>query len=217
MIVSAVYAACIVVSELMGIKTVPLFTLFGKQYNGSVALLTLPIIFVINDAVAEVYGNKTVRALARVGIAIVIGLSIFTYLATSLPPSTRFALTESAYDTVFLSAFRITIASLCAFAAAELLDIAIFQHLRKRYQDRVWLRSQISNVISQFLDTVIFMSVAFYALDKDFSTNISFLWSIILPYWFLKSFMSTLEVPFLTPLIALLRKDPSYDRHTHKN
>ena len=41
------------------------------------------------------------------------------------------------------------------------------------------------------------MFLAFYAFDKPFAGNITFLWSLILPYWLLKCFMSIIETPLV--------------------
>lgn len=59
--------------------------------------------------------------------------------------------------------------------------------------------------ISQFVDTTTFISLAFYALDKPFTENIGFLWSLILPYWLLKTFMSVIEPPFVYLGVKWLR------------
>ena len=81
---------------------------------------------------------------------------------------------------------------------ADFLDVAIFAKLRKKLgKSKLWLRNNASNFIAQFIDTAVFMVLAFYALDKGFGSNITFLWSLILPYWLLKCFMSIIETPLV--------------------
>lgn len=208
MIVGIWYGACIVASEIIGIKTVPLIYIFGFQLHGSVALLTLPIIFTVNDAVAEVYGIKTARSLARSGILVTLFLSGFIYLSIHLPPSTRFIPQQAAYQNVLSSSLRMTFASICAFGIAEILDVYVFKRLHTWIgKKHLWLRSNGSNIVSQFADTAIFMTVAFFDIQKSIATNVPFLASIILPYWFLKCTVSFLETPFLYIIVKWLRYD----------
>ncbi len=204
----ALYIFCIVVSELMGAKTFPLLDAPWLKLNASVAIFVFPLIFTINDIVTEVYGKERTRSIVRSGLVVVALIFLFALLATSLPPSSRFAGTESAYDTVFKSSARIAFASLIAFALAEFTDLFVFNKIRQRLgQQALWLRNNVSNFAAQFLDTTIFITLAFYALNKPFGDNLSFLWSLILPYWLLKCAMSAIETPFVYLGVQWLRKD----------
>ena len=130
---------------------------------------------------------------------VVVGIIlIFSVLATSLPPSTRFQPTENAYDAIFGLSARIAAASLIAFTLAEFLDVFIFTKIRQSLgKKKLWLRNNLSNFISQFVDTTIFMTLAFYALERPLPDNVSFLVSLILPYWLLKCVMSIIETPLV--------------------
>ena len=194
----SLYIFCIMVSELMGGKTVPIVRLFGYQLNGSVSLLTLPFIFSVNDVITEVYGKQRTRSIIRSGLVMVFLVFIFSIVATALPPSTRFAAREAAYDTIFQLSARIAASSLTAFALAEFLDLFIFVKLRERLkQYGLWFRNNVSNIIAQFVDTSVFMFLAFYAFNRPFGDNATYLWSLILPYWLLKCFMSVIETPLV--------------------
>ncbi len=204
----SVYIFCIAVAELMGSKTFPLANIRGYQLNASVAILILPLIFTINDIIAEVHGKKRAKSVVRSGLLVVLGILLFSLLAANLPPSVRFQNSEAAYDKIFGLSARIAAASLTAFAIAEFLDIYIFSKLRQIFgKKRLWLRNNISNFVSQFIDTFVFMTLAFYAFDKPFDDNRAFLLSIILPYWLLKCGMSIIETPFVYLGVRWLQKD----------
>lgn len=194
----AIYIACIALAELMGGKTFPLFSVFGYQLNASVAIFVLPLIFTINDVITEVYGKERTRSVIRSGLVVILLILLFSILATHLPPSTRFQNTETAYDTIFGLSARIAAASLTAFTIAEFIDVLIFVKVREKLgQKALWLRNNVSNFISQFIDTAIFMFLAFYAFDKSFNANLPFLLSLIVPYWLLKCSMSIIETPLV--------------------
>lgn len=202
----SIYIFCILVAELMGGKTFPLGQLGTWRLNASVAIFVLPLLFTINDVVTEVYGKERTRSIIRSGLIVIALLIGFSFLATALPPSVRSATTEKAYDTIFHQSIRIAAASLTAFAVAEFLDVAIFSKLRERLGKKdLWLRNNISNFVSQFADTTLFMFLAFYAFNQTFGSNISFLWSLILPYWLLKCAMSVIETPLVYVGVKWLR------------
>ena len=194
----SIYIFCIAVSELMGGKTFPLANILGYQLNASVAIFVLPLIFTINDIITEVYGKERTRSIIRSGLLVIALILVFSLLATTLPPSKRFEGIENAYDLIFTTSSRIAAASLTAFALAEFLDVFIFATIRQRLgKSKLWLRNNASNFLAQFIDTLVFMTLAFWAFDKGFLNNINFLWSLILPYWLLKCFMSVIETPFV--------------------
>ncbi|MDO8429689.1 MAG: queuosine precursor transporter [Candidatus Daviesbacteria bacterium] len=204
----SLYIFCIAVAELMGGKTFPLVNLFGYQLNASVAIFVIPLIFTINDVITEVYGKERTRSVIRSGIFVIFLILLFSLLSTNLPPSTRFESSEVAYDQIFGLSARIAAASLIAFILAEFLDVLIFVKIRQRLGKKgLWLRNNLSNFISQFVDTTVFMILAFYAFDKGLSSNLSFLFSLILPYWLLKSFMSILETPLVYLGVRWLKQD----------
>lgn len=201
----AIYIFCVVVSELMGAKTFTILT-SPFQLNASVAIFVIPVIFSINDVITEVLGKEKARSVVWSGLMVILLIFLYSLLATALPPSKRFAGSEKAYDLIFISSARIAVASLTAFGLADFLDVYIFSRIREKLGKKaLWFRNNLSNFISQFVDTTIFMILAFYALDKPLLENVSFLWSLILPYWMLKSFMSIIETPFVYLGVKWLR------------
>lgn len=204
----AFYIFCIVTSELMGGKTFPLLDTSWMKLNASVAIFVLPIIFTINDVIAEVYGRERTKSLIRSGLLVIVFILVFSLFATHLPASKRFAAMEPAYEQVFGVSTRIAAASLTAFTLAEFLDVAIFMKLRQKLGKRgLWLRNNVSNFISQFFDTTVFMVLAFYNLARPLGDNGSFLLSLIIPYWLLKCFMSVIETPFVYLGVRWLKKE----------
>ncbi|VVA43798.1 putative queuosine precursor transporter [Candidatus Roizmanbacteria bacterium] len=205
-LIIAVYIACVAIAELMGGKTFPLFHIGKFTWNASVAIFVIPIIFSINDAIVEVFGVARAKSVYRSSLITIVIFMLFSLLAINLPPSARFKDSEAAYDLIFGQSARIAFASLTAFAIADFLDIIIFQKIKEKIGKKaLWFRSNFSNIISQFIDTVIFMFLAFYAFNKGFGDNFSFLFSLIIPYWLLKCFMSIIETPFVYLAVKWLK------------
>lgn len=203
----AVYMFCIAVSELMGGKTFPVAHIGSYALNASVAIFVVPLIFSITDIVIEVDGRDRARSIVRSGLLVVFLIMVYSLLATALPPTARFASSNHAYVAVFSKSARIAASSLIAFALSEFFDVYMFSGLRKKLGNKaLWFRNNISNFASQFLDSIVFISLAFYALDKSVGSNVNFLFSLIIPYWILKCAMSILETPLVYLGVNWLRK-----------
>jgi len=194
----SLYIFCIAVSELMGAKTFPLFEIGSFHLNASVAVFVIPILFAINDIVTEVYGKARARSIIWSGMIVITLIFLASLFFTALPPSTRFLLSNDAYLEIFRKSARISAASLAAFAFADFLDVFIFSKIREKLgKKNLWLRTNVSNVISQLVDTTVFITLAFYALNVSFFGNFAFLLGLIIPYWIQKCFLSVIETPFV--------------------
>ena len=201
------YIFCIVAAELMGGKTFPIISSNGFNLNSGVGLLFIPAVYIIIDIITDVFGKDRAKSVIRTGWIVIVLLIIAAFIATSLPPSTRFASSEAAYDLIFTQSIRISAASLTAFVVANLMDIYVFSKIKaKTKEKKLWLRSNLANIISLFLDTAVFIILAFYSFDISIAENTSFLFSLILPYWLLKCLMSFIETPFVYLGVKWLKK-----------
>lgn len=204
------YVFCVICAEVFGSKTFPIMQIGSFALNASVAILVIPVIFSINDIITEVHGAQRARSVVRTGIVMVGLLLLFSLIAVSLPPSKRSMPFEAAYDTIFAKTARISLASLIALGIADFLDVFIFSKIRERLgAKKLWLRNNVSNFFAQFIDSTIFMFLAFYSLERTFSDNFTFLFGLILPYWLLKCSMSIIETPFVYLGVKWLKKKES--------
>jgi len=191
----ALYITCLALAEIMSMKTIPLFKIFAYQLNVSVGIFVFPILFAINDVINEVKGKERAKQLVFSSLIMVTIIMAYSIFVTWLPESARFNDGE-AYNLIFSRAARISFASLMAFLVSGLLDVAIFHRIKVKTKGKMlWLRSNVSNFISQFLDTFIFITIAFYSFQYGLNSNLSFIFSIVIPYWLLKCFMSVVETP----------------------
>jgi len=200
------YIACIAISELMSGKTFPLLNIGFIHLSASVAIIVVPLVYLINDTITEVYGKPKAQSVVRSGLLMIVFLLLFSILATALPASGMFVGSEKAYELIFGISIRISVASLIAFAIGEFADVLVFYRIRQRLgKSKLWLRTNASNFLSEFLDTVIFFTLAFYALNQPFAVNFSFLAGLVIPYWLLKCFLSIIETPLVYVAVNWLR------------
>lgn len=131
-LIVSIYIFCLVVAEIMGGKTFNLIHIGKLDLTASVAIFVFPITYAICDMIVEVKGKSRAQSLVRSGIIVIALIVLFSLLAVSLAPTSRFAPMESAYDTIFKISIRFSLASLAAFAFAEALDVLIFYRLKQK-------------------------------------------------------------------------------------
>ena len=121
---------------------------FPIQYYGLEEMLTYgafsyPVAFLITDLANRSYGKIIARKIVYVGFTIGIVFTLFF--------STNFA---------DLISVRIAIGSGTAFMVAQLLDVQIFDYLRKK---KWFVAPLTSSLIGSTVDTFLFFSISFYA------------------------------------------------------
>ena len=109
-----------------------------------------PVAFLITDLANRSYGKTVARKIVYIGFAI--GIS-FTLLF-----STNFA---------DLISIRIAVGSGVAFLVAQLLDVQIFDYLRKK---KWYIAPLTSSIIGSTVDTFLFFSISFYATGVPWVT-----------------------------------------------
>lgn len=209
-IIVALYIFGIVAAQLMGAKVVPFGELFGLPLSISVAVFLMPLLFTITDIVVEVHGKVRARSLVWTGLIIVALLSLYTLFVTNLTPAARFFEGNEAYSQVFGTSIRFALASIAAFLAAEVIDVFIYSKIRERMKKKgMWLRNNVSNFVGQFIDSAVFVVIAFYAFDMSPTSNFGFLMGIVLPYWLVRCIVSVAGTPLAYAGVAFLKKHDS--------
>jgi len=203
----AFYLFLVLASETLGYKLIYLGHFNSLQFNISVAVFFLPLIYSINDVVAEVYGLEKTISLARLSLTVIFLLAIFCFVFTSLPPAPRFMSAEPAYDEVFGFSLRVSLASLTAFIVAQWTDILIFKKIREKMKKRkLWVRNNLSNLLALLVDTIIFMTIARWNIDTSFTDNLLYLLGLIIPYWLAKLLVSAAATPLVYQGVKWLKK-----------
>tara|TARA_B100001123_G_scaffold255083_1_gene284546 strand:+ start:1003 stop:1590 length:588 start_codon:yes stop_codon:yes gene_type:complete len=128
---------------------------FPVNYLGLKDLLTYgafsyPIAFLITDLSNRKYGKNTAKKIVYLGFAL--GVFLTLYFSTNYSD---------------LISIRIAIGSGSAFLIAQLVDVNIFDRLRKK----IWFAAPlVSSIIGSIIDTFLFFSISFYGTDVNWIT-----------------------------------------------
>ncbi|MBS3061020.1 MAG: queuosine precursor transporter [Candidatus Diapherotrites archaeon] len=199
-ILSALFVAGVVASNLMGGKIAD-FSLF----YASVGLLVFPVSMLALDIVQEVEGKEKAKRIVFGTLVAMVFILVMTAIAVALPSAPRdFFPVE--YGKIFGVSLRIMVASILAFLTAELVDIHVFRIVKELTKGKMlWLRTNVSTLISEFIDTTIFMMVAFYGVSPKH--DVLFVIGLIIPWWLLKVGYAVVGTPLVYAGSAWLRKD----------
>lgn len=194
------YLTALFASNTLGVKLMPF--IFGTHL--STAIFAFPIVFLTTDVVGEVYGKDMARRFVRMGLLGTLIFLGFNLLSNVTPASEAFFFKDS-YNDIFGLSLRFTLASLAAFAIGEFQDVFVFFLMRRVFRGRwFWLRSFLSNLWSQFLDSAIWFAIAFAGV-YPFETIVL----TMLPWWLFKVGMGVLYTPLSYLGLRLLREPDS--------
>jgi len=160
--------------ELFGVGPADLGLGDGEKFVATAGILAFPLTFVMTDIVNEYFGKPMVRVFTIIAIAVNLLLQPVIRAAIAAPAISYTAgvtneQMQDAYRIALGQTTSIVFASLFAFALAQWLDVQVFTWLRHRTGGRMlWLRAQGSTVVSQLIDTIAVIFLAFVVIPAVF-------------------------------------------------
>jgi uncharacterized integral membrane protein (TIGR00697 family) len=149
-LLTAIFVAALIAGDFIGGK---FFSFAGRSF--SAGIIPFPLTFVLTDVVNEFYGKDGARRLTFAGLAAAIFVWGMINLALLLPTRSDSPISDHVFRSAFGTSARLYLASLTAYVIGQLLDISIFQGLRRATGERwLWLRSTGSTVLSQAIDSL---------------------------------------------------------------
>jgi len=147
--------------------------LFGQEGSLSftAGVLWWPVVFVMTDIVNEFFGPRGVRFISWLAVALISYAFFAAYIAMSLAPADWWVTVnanqgvpdmQNAFSAIFGQGMWTIVGSLTAFLTSQLIDIAIFQAIRRATGERyIWLRATGSTLVSQLIDSFVVLYIAF--------------------------------------------------------
>jgi len=185
------------------LKTVELFgltTTLGNVLYASVFLAT--------DLLSEFYGKKEAQKGVLLGFVTLLMMVGYMQIALLFQPAgDDFA--QPHLQALFGFMPRIALASMCAYLISQMHDVWAFHAIKERTGGKhLWLRNNASTMVSQFLDSAIFCTIAFWGL---FPVNV--FWEIMLSTYIIKVAVAALDTPFIYIAKRFFRKEDAPVNH----
>jgi queuosine precursor transporter len=158
---SVFYGGMVCIAGVLGNKQVALGPLAVEA--GIFAFLLL---VVTSSSVAELHGRATANRLVLFGFVPLLMSLALSLIVLNLPASPQMDPARlSSFETVMSGTPRIWLGGILAYGISTFLNVTIFSRLKASEGRRLlWLRAAIASVLSQIVDTFIFITVAFYGV-----------------------------------------------------
>ena len=155
---SIFYGGMVCIAGVLGNKQVALGPLAVEA--GIFAFLLL---VVTSSAVAELHGPATAGRLVRVGFVPLLVSLVLSFIVYTLPASPEMIpANRDAIQLVLGSTWRIWLGGIVAYGVSQTLNVTIFAAMRRGVGKFLWLRAGTASALSQIVDTLIFITIAFY-------------------------------------------------------
>jgi len=214
-VLTSLYTIYLAVAQIVGARIVELdlgfYTLLADA-----GVFIYPFIAQVIDMINEVYGRKMAHLAIIITFITQVLLVIFIALTNSLHPAPFFRY-EEAWQNIFSLSIRITIASWITFLICQNLDAIVFDKLKRTFikQERtfkysdifnpyIWLRSSVSDIVDLTLDSVIFVTLAFYGVAP--------ILPLIIGQIISKNIIGFIDNPWFVWYKAMLNKDRKMKR-----
>ena len=167
----------------------------------SVSIVFFPVIFIMTDVIGEVYGKKIAKLFVLSGVISILLFVLYSIISVIAPWSKEGLWVQSSYNQIFGITVRMSIASVLAFVIGEYQDVFSFFFFKNKFGNKYfWIRSNLSNLWSQLLDSTIFMFVAFLGVYP-----VKTIIMMTIPWWLFKVLMGFVYTPLSYWGIHLLR------------
>ncbi len=159
-IFSVLYGGMVCIAGVLGVKQVALGPLAVEA--GIFAFLLL---VVISSAISELHGQKTATFLVRLGFIPLLVSAALIQLVLALPHDPgMYPPAVDAFPVVVGQGARMMMAGLISYGISQTLNVLIFARLAGPVGGEgrlVWLRGMIASIVSQVIDTVLFITISF--------------------------------------------------------
>ncbi|GJM61635.1 queuosine precursor transporter [Persicobacter diffluens] len=209
-----------ILAELIGVKIfsaeammglqpaqIPLFGDLALDFNLTAGAVLWPIVFLTTDVINEYYGKAGVRKISFLTAGLIAYAFLVIFGVTHLPPAGFWLEVNGqdaegnpfninyAFQTIFRQGLGIIIGSLVAFLIGQLLDVYVFQKLRRfTGPDKIWLRATGSTLVSQFVDSFVVLWIAFFVFGN-------WTWELVIAVGIINYIYKFVVAVVLTPVL----------------
>ena len=188
-ILAAIFLTNAILAELIGVKIFSLEETLGFRpanipilgyvldFNLTAGVMIWPVVFITTDIINEYFGKRGVRKISFIAVGCISYAFLMIFLVTKLSPAAFWLDVNGtdnegnpfnvnfAFNTIYTQGLGIIVGSIVAFLIGQLLDLVVFQRLRKLTGEKmIWLRATGSTLISQLIDSFVVLALAFYIL-----------------------------------------------------
>ncbi len=198
--VCVAFVVFLVCSNIAATKLIEFdFGFFQPVFDGGAILF--PLTYILGDVLAEVWGFKAARRAIIQGLVFSVIAALTFYIVAILPAGPGYE-NQEAFEAVLGFVPRIVLASTLGFLIGQLINSWVLVKMKEHFgDDNLWTRLLGSTLVGQFVDTLVFCTVAFYGVI----TGGEFLNYLVVGYVY-KVAVEVLLMPVTYAVISYVRR-----------
>jgi uncharacterized integral membrane protein (TIGR00697 family) len=158
------YGGMVVIAGVLANKQIELGPLAVEA-----GILAFLMLVVTSSTVAELFGRPTANRLVLFGFVPLIASMLLATLVLVLPAADEMDPARlAAFELVMGATPRIWLAGIIAYGVSQFLNVTIFTRLKRETGRFLWLRAGVAGMLSQVVDTFLFIGIAFYGVFPIF-------------------------------------------------
>lgn len=189
---------------LANIQVVMLVNLFGM--DATLGNILYAGGFLVTDILSENYGKDSARKAVKIGLFSLIAMTSIMQIAINFTPIDFPESLEifKGVKSIFSLMPRLAFASLTAYIISQFNDVWLYHFIKEKFPNKkfIWIRNNGSTLISQFIDNILFTTIAFYGIYP-----FEILINIFISTYLIKIIVAICDTPFVYLADYLFRKN----------
>lgn len=211
-LILGLFVAILLISNIVSVKAViiPLpFTKLHFSFDGGTLLF--PFSYIFADVLTEVYGYERSRRVIWSGFFGLVLMAFLIWLVGIIPPDPLWKL-DGAYQQLLMTAPRIALASIIAYFTGEFSNSYILSRMKILTKGKhLWSRTIGSTIIGEFIDSLLFVVIAFYGVWPN-----SLLIQVLISNYIFKTLYEITATPLTYAITGWLKRRESEDHYDYK-
>ena len=155
-VLTGIFTACLIVSNIIAGKTFDFYS-----FTLPCGVIIFPVIYIVNDVLAEVYGYEKARCVILLGFFMNL-IAVICYNITIWLPAPVFFENSEAFGIVLGSTARLLVASFVAYLVGSLVNAKLMTYLKGWDEEKLFFRCIVSTLFGEGLDALIFITIGFF-------------------------------------------------------
>lgn len=204
--IACVFVTCLITANIIAVKLISPFGLLVPA-----GIIVFPLSYLFGDVLTEVYGYGAARRVIWLGFACNL-LAVIAFYLGGLAPAAPFWHQQAAYDAILGFTPRLLLASFTAYLVGEFANSFVLAKLKIATKGRwLWTRTIGSTLIGEGLDTLIFVSIAFWGIIPS-----QLMLTAILTQWMFKVVYEVVATPFTYLVVGFLKQRENIDMYDYR-
>ena len=154
------YGGMVTIAGVLGAKQVALGPLAVEA-----GIFPFLLLVGISSGIAELHGTETANRLVRFGFLPLIGAILLSLFVIQLPhDKDMYPPAIEAFPVILGQSWRMMLAGIISYGTSQTLNVWLFDKLRSTTGNYAAVRGIIAAVLSQIIDTLLFISISFYGV-----------------------------------------------------